>query len=103
MIESGYISYKLDTENSIDENGNPVVYEAQWSDLIPANIEGSKQRVYNDVNGNRYVNATYSIILPYVDISDRLKLYDRNKSLLGEFAVLQTQNLPILGEIKITV
>lgn len=104
MIESGYISYKLYADNGIDENGNPIISTEQtWSELLPANIEGTKQRIYNDANANRYVNASYSIILPYVSISDRVRLYDRSKVMLGEFAVLQTQELPILGEIKISV
>ena len=104
MIESGYISYKIYADNGIDENGNPIINTEQpWSELLPANIEGSKQRIYNDANANSYVKANYSIIMPTNPITDRLRLYDRNKVLLGEFAVLNTQELPILGEIKITV
>lgn len=103
MIESGYISFKIKAQNGIDEDGDPVVFEEAWSDLYPANIEGTKQRVYSAEKGNRYIDATYSVILPYIEISDRLRLYDRDKNQLGEFKVLQTQNLPILGELKITV
>jgi hypothetical protein len=103
MIESGYIQYKISAENSIDEYGNPVIGTETWSDFYPANIEGTKSRVYSTEKGNRYINATYTIILPFIEISDRLTLYDRNKHSLGEFDVLQTQNLPILGELRITV
>lgn len=105
MIESGYIRIKQRPigKNGIDSNGDPIVGQATWSDYYPANIEGTKTRVFSIEKGNRYINATYTIILPYIEISDRLTLYDRNKQSLGEFDVLQTQNLPILGELRITV
>ena len=107
MIENGFISWLL-TQSVIDEDGNPIIDDTQqWSEAVPANIEGSVNRVYNDNNSNRYTKSTYSIILSNDQLpdtqSDRVRLYDNKKNFLGEYAVLYTQNLPIMGEIRIVV
>lgn len=103
MIENGYISYKISSDNVIDENGNPVLGVETWSELVPANVEGVNKRFYDKEKGNRYTSATYSIILSKIDFSDKIKVFDRDKQELGEYNVIESQRLDILGLVRITV
>lgn len=103
MIENGYIQY-LVTETYTDEDGNPIDGGGEWSDFIPACIEGSKNTAANkSESGIRYDNPTYTVYFRRQSISGEVRLYDKGKNLLGEFSVQSVQVSPIVNETRITV
>jgi len=107
MIENGYIRYK-NTEIAIGEDGNPIkMCGAQWSDYIPACIEGNRSTDnYNAEGGVRYEKPTYTVYFRRSDAKDcteTVKLYDRNKECLGQYVVRTKEISPIVNQVRITV
>lgn len=103
MIENGYIQY-LTAELLIDEDGNPISGGGQWSDFLPACIEGNRNTdAYKSESGIRYEKPTYTVYIRRADISQRVRLFDKNKALLGEFSVRTVQVSPIVNQTRITV
>lgn len=103
MIENGYIQY-LTAELVIDEDGNPVSGGGQWSDYIPACIEGNRNTdSYKTESGIRFEKPTYTVYIRRQDISQRVRLFDKNKALLGDFSVRTEQVSPIVNQTRITV
>lgn len=103
MIENGYIKY-LNTETYTDEDGNPIDGGGEWSDFIPACIEGSKDTAQSkSESGIRYDQSTYTVYFRRQPISGEVRLYTKEKTLLGEFSVRSVQVSPIVNETRITV
>lgn len=107
MIENGYIRYKLTSEIMIGEDGYPIKGDAQWSDYIPACIEGNRNTAeYNSENGIRYEKPTYTVYVRYNDakaITECVTLYKRDKERIGQYIVRTKQFSPIVNQIRITV
>ena len=104
MIENGYLTY-LTAQTLIDEDGNPISGGGQWSDYIPACIEGNRNTdAYKTESGLRYEKPTYTVYFRRRDeVSERVRLYDKAKALLGEFSVRTWQVSPIVNQTRITV
>lgn len=103
MIENGYIQY-LTAELLIDEDGNPINGGGQWSDYIPACIEGTLNTdSYKSESGIRYEKPTYTVYIRRTEVSQRVRLFDKNKALLGEFSVRTVQVSPIVNQTRLTV
>ena len=103
MIENGYIKY-LTTETYTDEDGNPIDGGGEWSDFIPACIEGSKDTAApKSESGIRYDNPSYTVYIRRQNVSNAVRLYDKRKTLLGEFSVRSVQVSPIVNETRLTV
>lgn len=102
MIENGYLQY-LTADLIIDEDGNPMDGGGQWSDYIPACIEGSANVVYKSDSGMRYEKLTYTVYIRRVEVSDRVRLFDKQKNFIGEFSVKGKQVSPIVNQIRLSV
>lgn len=104
IVQNGYIQFKT-ADRNLDENGNPIVADEAWGELIPANVQGNvNYDGFKDESGDRYKAPTYSVYLKDTDqISNRVRLYDRNKNFLGEFYVRTRQRMTLVKELRITV
>lgn len=107
MIENGYIRYKITGKILLDDNGNPHKGEAQWSDYIPACIEGNRNTAaYKAESGLRYEKPTYTVYFRRnqgMNVTNTVELYDRGKNSLGQFVVRTIQVSPIVNQIRISV
>ena len=107
MIENGYIRYKQTAEIVINEDGNPVKGGDQWSDYIPACIEGNRNTAeYNSESGIRYEKPTYTVFVRYneaKDITECVRLFKRDKAYIGQYVVRTKEVSPIVNQIRITL
>jgi hypothetical protein len=107
MIENGYIRYKTAGKILLDDNGNPHKGGDQWSDYIPACIEGNRNTAaYKAESGLRYEKPTYTVYSRRnqgIAITNLVELFDRKKNSLGQFVVRTIQVSPIVNQIRISV
>jgi hypothetical protein len=103
MIENGFIRFR-NTERSLDENGDPIIFDEVTGDYIPCCINGSRTiDNYSDDNGH-YTKPQYTVYLRGTELPSRyVVLYDRKKTELGYFYVKTEQISYYMREIRITL
>jgi len=104
VIVNGYIQINEKAHGGLDENGNPVRQPETWSEPIPCRISVAKQNYQANVNGNPFIDASYTILLdkPQQFEAEQLKLVKTGRS-LGEFSVKKSIYLEGVGATEITV
>lgn len=104
ILQNGYIQFKS-ALRALDEDGNPIVTDEDWGEMIPANVSGNvNYDGYKDEGGDRYKSPTYQVYVNAMDLTaNRCRLYDRNKRYLGEFYIRTRQYMPLVKEIRLTL
>lgn len=105
ILENGYIQFKK-AFRGLDDDGNPIVSDEDWTEMIPANVQGNcNYDGYKSENGDRYESPTYSVYINERDMTDanRVRIYTRRKDYLGEFYIRTKTPCQLTREIKLTL
>lgn len=103
IITNGTISAKEKQSGVISENGYPVEQPELWSQPVPCRITTIKGNKLADTSGNKYVDASYNILIELQSFeAEQVRLMRFGKD-LGTFSVRWIEPLNAVNAIKITV
>jgi hypothetical protein len=106
IIPNGYIETKVKTGGGIDDDGYPVEPEADWGDPIPCQYTINNYSNKGKANGEAFTIASYSILveqMPQSYDSEQIRLTSNSGKELGEFSVIDVEQLEAVSQIRITV
>lgn len=100
---NGFIKFKTVSQQSFDSKGNPIVSATDsWSDFIACGYEDTTNLLATSTEKSDYISQTFSIRIKLQDIKERVRLYDKNQILLGEFVVKSYNHYQYIDETHLT-
>lgn len=108
IIPNGTIELKVKIVSGIDPvTGYPVkASDVSWSAPIDCQYSAIKYDKLGKVNGEHFIVAQYSILIEDQQLGDfeQIRLTDgKSGNSLGEFSVMQVEQLDAVCELKILV
>lgn len=108
IIVNGYIKVaKATTDGGLDVNGYPVEPTLVYGCPIPCQWLPTRHNKLATSNGEPVTSATYTILLllPVTPLlaGEKIALYDKHHTLLGEYSVISCEVLRAVGQMKVVV
>ncbi len=105
IIPNGTIELQSVTGGGLDpETGLPSRGEAVWGEAVPCQFSPVRQDYRAIVDGEPARTLSFSILIEMQPFTaDRLRLRDREGTLLGEFSVESVEPLEAVCQTRITV
>ena len=85
--DNGYIKFQTADSEMFDDKGNPIETGGEWSDYIPCGYEEQSTLTATTAENSPYVAQSFKIRIKLQPTTERLKLYRKDKSLIGEYVV----------------
>ena len=96
---NGYIRFGQKEVQDFDEEGNPIANDgADLSDFIPCGYEGTSTLTAQSGENSPFVAQSYKVRIKLQPATERLKLYAKNKSLIGDFVVQSISDFDYIDE-----
>jgi hypothetical protein len=103
VIVNGTISAKLKQGGGLDAAGYPLDVTASWAPPVPCRVSVNSKSNIGKQNGNTFTTASYTVLIEYQPFeAERVKLTEHGRD-LGEFPVMYTEYLDVVGKLKIVV
>ena len=103
IIANGAIEAKIKSGGGIDAStGFPTQTTYTWGDPIDCQFYPNAYNAVGEINGEDFKTAQYFVLIeeqPFAATQVRLK--DLAGNLVGEFAVISSQLLQAVGQVKI--
>ena len=112
IIPNGYIEFITAKGVTLDETtGHPVTTnDIEYGELIPCQYQAASLNALAFSNGESVTKASYTIYVEsyYMEsmwgaTTERLRLRDRNGSIVNEFSIIRTEPLDAVCQYKIVV
>ncbi|MDR1197534.1 MAG: hypothetical protein LBK94_00785 [Prevotellaceae bacterium] len=103
IVVNGIIYPIIKTGGGIDENGNPAQPSETFGEPIPCRIKTNKRNNLGKVDGNRFVVASYEVLIDIQPFSANKVKLERLGNNLGNFSVISTDPLDVVKAIRILV
>jgi len=105
LFPNGHIELKEKSGGGINpETGFPIKPTEQWSESITCQYRANKYSNKGKSNGESFIIASYEIYIDELNFdSERLRLYDKNDALLGEFSVISKEMFELTKSVLILV
>lgn len=88
----------------LDEFGEVITSDVQWSDYIPCNIKVNRDQRMKAFVGGVYRDVSLQILVEAAEFTHtKIRVYDRQNALMGEFVVLSTIALDTFNRTQILV
>lgn len=95
---NGYIQFKENDAQMFDEDGNPIADGGTWGDFIPCGYEETTNLTATSTEKSPFTAGSYKVRIKLQAAKERLKLYRKDKSLIGEFVVRSINNYDYIDE-----
>lgn len=96
---NGYIQWKLTPTSAVfDEDGIPIQQEEEWSDFIECGYEDNTNLTAKSRENSDYKQQQFSVRVKLQQPQERLRIYDKEKQLLGEFVVTRVNQYGYIDE-----
>lgn len=104
MRTNGYIQVLQTSSGGFDDNGEPILGDAEWSESIPCHIQTLSDNRKSAYEDGRHRSASFSILMecPFADKVSRVNLV-RDDEELGEYDIISYEGIPGMGRVKIIV
>jgi len=110
MVNTGYISFIVETGGGFDAQGNPIAATKTPSDYFACNIKPVVNKYESYVEG-QYKQAAYSIVIDNsiipdtidVDSITEVQLIDLSANYLGIYQVQSRYHSALMSNIKVVV
>lgn len=105
LIENGYIKIKEKTGGGMNpDTGYPIKSDSSFGVNIPCQFRANKYSNKGKANGESFIIASYEILIEEQSFtSEQLSLFDLAGKELGEFSIMETEQLSAVCQIKILV
>lgn len=107
IIANGTIEFiSKSAGGGIDSNGYPIAATASYSTPIPCQFTANNHSYLGKSEGEAFIRASYSILVEYLSATaktERLRLKNKNSVTVGEFSVLQFEDLDAVSQTRILV
>lgn len=105
MRTNGYILLKTKVGGGINpETGYPTAPLITWSERIPCYYKANNYNQLGVTNGMAFTSASYQILILQQPVeSEVLKLYNNRGDELGEYPIMQVEEVEVKGRTKIMV
>lgn len=117
MVNSGLISFIVETGGGFDGNGNPIPSTKVPSSFISCNLAVTTRKYELYANG-QWQNSSYRVVVENINIQaiignqniktylsavKEIKLQDTGNNALGDFQVQSMQFLDLTNKVKFVV
>ena len=108
IIVNGFIKVaKATTQGGLDADGYPVEPTIEYGCPICCQWLPTRHNKLATSNGEPVTSATYTILLqlPVTPLlaGEKIALYDKCQTLLGEYSVISCEVLRAVGQVKVVV
>ena len=101
---NGRLQWKTNPNKAfLDENGDPIVQEAQWSEPIQCGYVENSTLTAKSGEQSDYIQKSYSVSVKKQEPRERIKLFDKSGKLLGEFVVRSCKQYEYIDETHLEV
>lgn len=103
MRTNGTLKYAIDSRTMMNELGEVVASEVQWSEPIECSIKTNSDNRKGRYEDGVFRMASFTVLVECIDFcSERISL-ERQGEQLGEYEIISKEPLCGVGRVKITV
>lgn len=100
--DNGYIKFEAKDVQLFDDDGNPIVTDGgAWSDFIPCGYEENSTLTAQTAENSPYVAQSFTIRIKLQPTTERLALYKKDKTKIGEYVVRSVNEYSYIDQIHI--
>lgn len=103
MRTNGTLRYEIVEGGDLNEYGEPIAAQSDWSDPIPCSIKTNSDTRKGKYEDGIFRQASFIILIELAAFPHKRISLERNGESLGEFDILSSEPLTSVGRTQIVV